>query len=149
MMATGHVQQVGTPAQIYSEPASPFVAEFVGTMNRLDCHVADGEAITLESGRRLVVGRHEFSRDEPLIALIRPEGISLTTQNGSGAGDETLVSAAVRRHTFLGATTRLELDSPYGVLMADVPSTFQNTLPLGTDVLLRLDPAAIRLLPRH
>jgi putative spermidine/putrescine transport system ATP-binding protein len=149
VMSAGRVQQVGTPAQIYSEPASPFVAEFVGTMNRLDCRVADDEAIAFEAGgTRLVVGRHERPRNEAMIALIRPEGISITTGNGAGAADDTLLAAAVRRHTFLGATTRLELDSPLGVLLADVPSTQAVTLPLGTEVLLRLDAAAVRLLPR-
>jgi putative spermidine/putrescine transport system ATP-binding protein len=148
VMSAGRVQQVGTPAQVYSEPASPFVAEFVGTMNRLDCRVVDHEVIALEpGGTRLVVGRHQFPRDEQAMALIRPEGISITTGNG-GVSDDTLVSAAVRRHTFLGATTRLELDSPLGVLLADVPSTLAVTLPLGTEVMLHLDPNAVWLLPR-
>ena len=148
VMSAGRVQQVGTPAEIYSEPASSFVAEFVGTMNRLDCRIADDEAIAFEAGgARLVVGRHDRSRDEPLIALIRPEGISITAGNGSGPG-EPRVTASVRRHTFLGATTRLELESPLGVLLADVPSTQAVTLPVGAEVLLRLDASAVRLLPR-
>jgi putative spermidine/putrescine transport system ATP-binding protein len=148
VMSAGRVQQVGTPAEIYSEPASSFVAEFVGTMNRLDCRVADEEAIAFDAGgARLVVGRHDRSRDEPMIALIRPEGISITPGNGTGA-DEPRVAAAVRRHTFLGSTTRLELDSPLGILLADVPSTQAVTLPVGSEVLLRLDISAVRLLPR-
>jgi putative spermidine/putrescine transport system ATP-binding protein len=149
VMSAGSVQQVGTPAEIYSEPASPFVAEFVGTMNRLDCRVADEEAIAFESGgARLVVGRHELQRDAPMIALIRPEGISITAGNGGGTADDALLAAAVRRHTFLGATTRLELESPLGVLLADVPSTQAVTMPLGTEVFVRLDATAVRLLPR-
>jgi putative spermidine/putrescine transport system ATP-binding protein len=149
VMSAGRVQQVGTPAEIYSEPASPFVAEFVGTMNRLDCRVADEEAIAFESGgARLVVGRHELRRDTPMIALIRPEGISITAGNGDGVADDTLLAAAVRRHTFLGATTRLALESPLGVLLADVPSTQAVTMPLGTEVFVRLDATAVRLLPR-
>jgi putative spermidine/putrescine transport system ATP-binding protein len=149
VMSAGRVQQVGTPAEIYSEPASSFVAEFVGTMNRIDCRVADDEAIAFDSGgARLVVGPHALQRDAPMIALIRPEGISITAGNGSGVADDSLLAAAVRRHTFLGATTRLELDSPLGVLLADVPSTQAVSLPLGCEVLLRLDAAAVRLLPR-
>jgi putative spermidine/putrescine transport system ATP-binding protein len=148
VMSAGRVQQVGTPAEIYSEPASSFVAEFVGTMNRLECRVCDDDAIAFESGgTRLVIGRHALQRDTQMIALIRPEGISITAGNGDG-GDQSLVAAAVRRHTFLGATTRLELDSPLGVLLADVQSTEAVTLPVGSDVLLRLDVAAVRLLPR-
>ena len=148
VMSTGRVQQVGTPAEIYSEPASSFVAEFVGTTNRLDCRVCDDDAIAFDSGgARLVIGRHALQRDTPMIALIRPEGISVSTGNG-GAGDQSLVAAAVRRHTFLGANTRLELESPLGVLLADVPSTEAAAVPLGSEVLLRLDASAVRLLPR-
>lgn len=149
VMSAGRVQQVGTPAEIYSEPASSFVAEFVGTMNRIDCRVADDEAIRFEGGgARLVVGRHELQRDQAMIALIRPEGITITTGNGRGVADDSLLAAAVRRHTFLGAMTRLELESPVGILLADVPSTQAVTLPLGAEVLLRLDVNAVRLLPR-
>src|SRR5205085_11526537 len=70
VMSAGRVQQVGTPAEIYSEPASPFVAEFVGTMNRIDCRVADDEGIAFDGGARLVVGRHQLRRGERMIALI-------------------------------------------------------------------------------
>ncbi|HJQ52078.1 MAG TPA: ABC transporter ATP-binding protein [Gaiellaceae bacterium] len=148
VMSTGRVQQVGTPAEIYSEPASSFVAEFVGTTNRLDCRVCDDEAIAFDSnGTRLVLGRHALQKDTLMIALIRPEGISITPGNGN-SGDESLVAAAIRRHTFLGATTRLELESPLGVLLADVPSAEAVSLPLGSEVLLRLDASAVRLLPR-
>jgi putative spermidine/putrescine transport system ATP-binding protein len=148
VMSTGRVQQVGTPAEIYSEPASSFVAEFVGTTNRLDCRVCDDEAIAFDSnGTRLVLGRHALQKDTLMIALIRPEGISITPGNGSG-DDESLVAAAVRRHTFLGATTRLELESPLGVLLADVSSVEAVSLPLGSEVLLRFDASAVRLLPR-
>jgi hypothetical protein len=110
--------------------------------------VCDDEAIAFDSnGTRLVLGRHALQKDTLMIALIRPEGISITPGNGSG-GDESLVAAAIRRHTFLGATTRLELESPLGVLLADVPSAEAVSLPLGSEVLLRLDASAVRLLPR-
>ena len=42
------------------------------------------------------------------------------------------MGAAVRRHTFLGANTRLELELPLGVLLADVPSTEAAAVPLGS-----------------
>jgi hypothetical protein len=54
----------------------------------------------------------------------------------------------VSRHTFLGANTRLGLDSSLGTLVADVPSTQAVTLPLGSEVRLAFDSKAIRLLPR-
>jgi TOBE domain len=82
-----------------------------------------------------------------VIALVRPEGISITTGGTNGAGDEPL-AATVHRHTFLGANTRLGLESALGTLVADVPSTQAVLIPLGSEVHLAFDSAAIRLLPR-
>ena len=38
----GRIEQVGTPAEMYTAPATPFVAEFIGTMNRLEATIVDG-----------------------------------------------------------------------------------------------------------
>ena len=44
VISHGRIEQVGKPAEIYGAPATPFVAEFVGTMNRIESTVADTEA---------------------------------------------------------------------------------------------------------
>jgi len=149
VMADGRIQQVGTPAEIYTQPANPFVAEFVGTTNRFDCQVADEESVTVShDGMRVRVGPHGRPREEHVIALVRPEGITIMPADMNGGGDEALLPATVCRHTFLGANTRLGLESALGTLVADVPSTLAVTLPLGSEVRLAFDHAAIRLLPR-
>ena len=38
VMYGGVIEQMGTPAEMYTAPATPFVAEFIGTMNRLEAH---------------------------------------------------------------------------------------------------------------
>src|SRR5437764_3874704 len=43
VMWSGRIEQMGTPSEMYSAPATPFVAEFIGTMNRLTAMVVDGE----------------------------------------------------------------------------------------------------------
>ena len=43
VLSHGRIEQIGTPAEIYGSPATPFVAEFVGTMNRIESTVADPE----------------------------------------------------------------------------------------------------------
>ena len=45
VMYGGKIEQVGAPAEMYGSPATPFVAEFIGTMNRLIATVADDGAI--------------------------------------------------------------------------------------------------------
>jgi len=42
VMWSGKIEQMGTPSEMYSAPATPFVAEFIGTMNRLEGVVVDG-----------------------------------------------------------------------------------------------------------
>ena len=41
VMFAGVIEQMGTPAEMYTSPATPFVAEFIGTMNRLEATVVD------------------------------------------------------------------------------------------------------------
>ena len=45
VMYGGRIEQIGSPAEMYGSPATPFVAEFIGTMNRLVATVADDGAI--------------------------------------------------------------------------------------------------------
>ena len=42
VMYGGRIEQIGTPAEMYGAPATPFVAEFIGTMNRLEATIVDG-----------------------------------------------------------------------------------------------------------
>src|SRR6266852_6691986 len=105
VMYGGVIEQMGTPSEMYTAPKTPFVAEFIGTMNRLDSTVVDGGTGEVEhSGTRLTVdvarGR---SRGERVLVLVRPELLELEpSTNGSTAGDNTLGGEVVT-HTFLGS----------------------------------------------
>src|SRR5438445_12906637 len=56
VMWSGRIEQMGTPSEMYSTPATPFVAEFIGTMNRLQAVVVDGARGEVEqAGTRLTV----------------------------------------------------------------------------------------------
>ena len=41
VLYSGRIEQIGSPAEMYGSPATPFVAEFIGTMNRLEATVVD------------------------------------------------------------------------------------------------------------
>ena len=54
VMHAGQLEQLGPPEEVYDHPATPFVAEFVGTMNRLEATVVDGRSGEVEhAGQRL------------------------------------------------------------------------------------------------
>src|SRR5215471_11493016 len=84
VMRAGRLEQVATPVELYARPATAFVAEFVGTMNRLPAEVVPGGVRVL--GREItpvdVAGRAVGAEVD---ALIRPEGLTAEpVPHGSG-----------------------------------------------------------------
>jgi putative spermidine/putrescine transport system ATP-binding protein len=101
VMHGGRLEQLGTPEEIYDHPATPFVAEFVGTMNRV-------RAVVLAGGRLEVLGASLASPDADghapgtaLEVLVRPEALEVASATpGQGVVDE---------RTFLGSLTRMRI----------------------------------------
>ncbi|MGC0336429.1 ABC transporter ATP-binding protein [Streptomyces sp. SLBN-8D4] len=89
----GRVEQVGTPAEIYERPATPFVASFVGTSNLLDGDTA----------RRIVGAPGTFS--------VRPEKIRVLKESAdSGEPEHAGVTGTVAEVVYLGDVTRFLVD---------------------------------------
>ena len=91
----GRVVQLGSPAELYEHPASPFVAGFVGVSN----------LISGELARKITASPETFS--------VRPEKISLQTPEQSAPDGYSSVEGRVRDVIYLGIHTRylIELDS--------------------------------------
>ncbi len=107
VMKDGRLQQVGTPFQIYNEPANAFVASFVGSVNRLPgVAVATGRVQVM--GETVQVGAaragENWSPGTRVEVLVRPESLSVV-QDPAGSG--RLVS-----RTFLGAMLRVGVAVP-------------------------------------
>jgi putative spermidine/putrescine transport system ATP-binding protein len=143
VMYGGRIEQMGSPAEMYSAPATPFVAEFIGTMNRFEGTVADGGVeyagtiLPIEAAR----GRQ---RGERVLVLVRPETVEVERANGSAAAN-TLVGDVVTQ-TFLGPVTRLKILGAGVDVIADVPTQKALALPVGTRVAATLPAEGVRLL---
>src|SRR4030081_2306902 len=74
VMNKGRLEQLAPPTTIYSRPATPFVAEFVGLTNRLAGEVRNAEVEV--RGVRLPLVQPDTANG-PAIALVRPENVSL------------------------------------------------------------------------
>ncbi len=152
VMSEGVLEQVGRPAEIYRDPRTPFVAEFVGTMNRLEGKVAGPTSVLVgEAGVPLTVqAGHERAPGEAVLVLIRPESIAVEEAASAAEVDSARARGSlggrVLAFTFLGPVTRLVLDTDLGPLVADVPSIQALTYASGTLVSLRVDPAGTHLL---
>ncbi|PSK71758.1 spermidine/putrescine ABC transporter ATP-binding protein [Streptomyces sp. CS149] len=117
VMKDGRLEQCAAPGELYDRPATPFVAEFVGTMNRLPGTVRDGGVVEL-FGRRLPIHGERSAVGAEVDVLLRPEGLAVGAAD-DGAG----TPATVRVATFLGPTTRLHLTTDSGAeCKADLPS---------------------------
>ena len=146
VMWSGRIEQKGTPSEMYGAPATPFVAEFIGTMNRLESVVVDGASGEIEhAATRLTVdaalGR---TKGERVLVLVRPELLELEP-SADGGGENTL-TGEVLTHTFLGSVTRLKIVGQETDLIADVPTVRVDSLPIGTRVLVHVPAAGTRLL---
>jgi putative spermidine/putrescine transport system ATP-binding protein len=143
VMWSGRIEQMGSPSEMYSSPATPFVAEFIGTMNRLEGTVVDGGVD--HGGTMLQV---DAARGRPagerVLVLIRPETVEVAQANGTGAAN-TLVGDVVTQ-TFLGPVTRLKIVGDGVDVIADVPTQKALGLPVGTRVAATLPAGGAQLL---
>jgi putative spermidine/putrescine transport system ATP-binding protein len=139
VMNAGHIEQLGPPTEIYSRPATPFVAEFVGLTNRLAGVVKGGEVEV--RGKRLPLVKPD-STDGPAIALVRPEAVSVAADGDMSAGP--LVGSVIST-VFLGATSRVTVDLGDITVLAQLPTSDVGVITAGTKVRLslRTDPVLI------
>jgi iron(III) transport system ATP-binding protein len=149
----GVLQQVGTPTQLYDEPANAFVAQFVGTTNLLPARVcaSAAQALTLDIdgvGQRSWPLPGEWTAGTRVVLSFRPHAAVL--QAGSG-GDEAAASAlpgTVQSSEFLGEFTRYHVRVGAQTLAVDqAHRRGQIALPAGAAALVQLDGTQLRLLP--
>src|SRR5919202_1556754 len=101
VLSAGRIEQVGTPAEIYGNPRTAFVAQFVGTMNRIAGTILPGGKGLVECNGALL--RADSARDSPggarVLLLIRPESIALDRLADDSAAPEGGLDGRVRAHT--------------------------------------------------
>ena len=145
VMYAGVIEQMGTPSEMYTAPKTPFVTEFIGTMNRLEARIVDVAAGEVEhSGSRLRIdAARGRSNGERVLILIRPESLDLQAAgNGSSPNGNTLTAEVVTQ-TFLGPVTRLKMT---GGLIADMSTARASALPVGANVVAHVPTEGVQLL---
>ncbi len=148
VMSTGRIEQIGTPHEIYGAPATPFVAEFVGTMNRLPGEVADGGDSMVNCGgvTLAVAAVRGQPRGQRVLVLVRPEFLEVTALP-NGAASHGALTCRVISQKFLGAMTRIKIATDSGLnLSADIPSVRVEALPIGARVVCRFPADSPRVL---
>jgi putative spermidine/putrescine transport system ATP-binding protein/spermidine/putrescine transport system ATP-binding protein len=152
IMEKGRVVQDGTPPELYERPASPYVANFLGTSNLLRAIVRghDEGGLAIEAGQATFTLRNQARRFEiadKVTLAIRPEKSALL-MNGHGERDQAIVAGKVLEHLFQGDILRTSVD-----IGADAPflidtqlssaGALQRLPPAGTEVSIGIDAASV------
>ena len=148
VMNGGRVVQLGTPQEVYQEPLTEFVADFLGVANLLDveCLPGSGATRTVQYGdftleAQAPVGDEATARR----AVIRPECVDVQEAGRTGPNR---VPGMVDGAVFLGSTTQLMVRLPHGGVLQSLVtnSARRESLPDGQPVTVHLPPESLRVL---
>jgi sulfate/thiosulfate transport system ATP-binding protein len=139
VMSFGRIEQTGSPRTVYDQPASDFVADFIGPMNSFQATVRRGKAMT---GCFQVDVPPKFALEGMRVVVrIRPHDVELRRRGLRG------MSAVVRRVAFLGDRVRADVQLTHGgpQLIALLPSREADKLSLqaGRRVSVRIKAARV------
>lgn len=147
VMDAGRVEQVGTPAEIYEEPTSAFVAEFLGGANVLNGRVTVADL-------KMLVGKFAVAVPSAILAgrqngdgvlVVKPEAIVLSSPVQKGEYE-----AAVRHKEYLGFTTNFVVETNGVTLrVAAMSSVLTKQLRPGDTVGVSFDWSRCILLPER
>ena len=149
VMSNGRVEQIGSPSEVYEEPDTAYVADFLGVSNLMDA-AADG--LDADAHARVRLGEFELAAGQgdtdargPVKIVIRPERVRLEESGGTG---QNRVPGMVERVVYVGSIMQVIVHlAPGQSLQAWVQNTGEG-LPYaqGHPVSVHLPPDALRVL---
>jgi len=122
VMNDGVVDQIGTPREIYEQPATPFVADFVGSLNALEVVVDEvvGDNVVCrygEVGRVVAPAPQGASSGSAWRVAVRPERVRIGVAPVESDGGSHL-TGTLRQIVYLGMLTQYHVDTPAGVVVS-------------------------------
>jgi spermidine/putrescine transport system ATP-binding protein len=109
IMNRGHIEQLGTPSELYERPQTAFVASFLGISNLLAGTVAGPDTVRLDDGTEVrVPGESLNGRTGKVAVGVRPEKIRL------GHGEENQLSGRLLETAYVGVATQYVLETRAG-----------------------------------
>jgi putative spermidine/putrescine transport system ATP-binding protein len=148
VLRAGHLEQVGTPAEIYHAPRSAFVAGFVGKLNVLEGTVVEANAGTVRVGDTLLALDRPLmtTANAPIQIAVRPENLTLCD---AAVSELNVLRAEVIEVEFLGSVLLVHLQSEGTHLTVQRLNSSAAALPrIGEVVCVKVAGKACLLLPK-
>jgi putative spermidine/putrescine transport system ATP-binding protein len=154
VMQAGRVEQAGAPEELYANPATEFVAAFVGAANRLPATILDPAAGTARWGSTTLQASRLDRRHagELVTIVVRPERVGVSRLDPDHAASAATNGSAeptgeIVQRTFLGSSYRLTVETEAGSVVAEVGGE-GGALQRGDKVGLSFDPGSLMALDR-
>jgi iron(III) transport system ATP-binding protein len=115
VMNQGVIEQIGTPTEIYREPSTLFVADFIGAMNQINGKAGSDNSVTIGDAT-FSSRQHDLQSGSPVVVAIRPEDIvphgeGASSSAASATSGENLFDAEIEDMEFLGSFWRVSLNN--------------------------------------
>ena len=142
VMNEGQVEQVGTPDDVYHNPANPFVYNFLGNVNLFHCRIDSGKAYIGNTPVAFTDGIHPTAKNAQI--YIRPHLLEIDrTPKGKGS-----FKARVKNINAAGSLTKVELLSEWGDLVqVEISHERNQTLQLKREDEVFVTPKEVRVFP--
>ncbi|WP_282694049.1 ABC transporter ATP-binding protein [Streptomyces sp. CC208A] len=151
VMNGGRVEQLGAPADLYENPKTTFVANFLGTSNLIEAEVVETGTdvlVTAGGGKLRVPGDRctdAVRKGGKLLVGVRPEKISLAHADDAGsiADGRNRVTGRIVESSFIGVSTQYVVNSPAGAELQVYEQNIERDARLrpGAEVVLHWNPA--------
>jgi spermidine/putrescine transport system ATP-binding protein len=144
VMSNGRIQQVGSPAEVYDEPSTAYVADFLGVSNLMPA-VGDGGGRVRLGDFHFTAARGDYAARGPVRIVIRPERVGLGDQGISG---DNRIPGMVERVLYVGSVIQVLVHLAHGETLQAWMQNRGGDSPWqqGTAVSVHLPSDAIRVL---
>jgi spermidine/putrescine transport system ATP-binding protein len=146
VMNAGRVEQMGAPMELYENPVTTFVANFLGQSNLIKGELtgkSGGDALLEVQGQRMAMptARVHSERDEVWVG-VRPEKMQIS-RAGTPTDGENSVTGVVTDASYIGVSTQYLVDLPWGQEVGVFAQNLSTEGPLktGDNVVLHWNPA--------
>ena len=150
VMSKGTIEQLGAPSDVYEQPASSYIADFLGVSNLMEVMVKsatpDGHAV-VQLGSHELTSTTNYPWPGPALASIRPERIELAAQANGG---DNIVRAHIDRLVYAGPVINLLVSvDDLNDIQVSVPNNgHPDHFKEGGEISLRFPAEALRILDR-
>jgi len=145
VMQNGSIEQDATPTEIYRQPATRFVADFIGTANEFEGIARDNNTVQTP-GYILKAHIPDNLVEKKIVVLVRPENIRLVEHPSTTPSTDNIITGRVETISFMGPVTRVSISANNLRLMCDIGATQQTQLDFNQEISLIFPPEACQVM---